>query len=138
MFGGYITDFLGIILVSGVASPRNQAYITTGNFQEIQLILWNHKNDENLKMAITWPFLIEMAPDFAFQLSLSKLRNFCFLTQKIWGQTKPLAAILYFGKNPFFSTLETPGLVVEYFSGTKMVPKVTLYSFRKSQEKLES
>ena len=54
------------------------------------------------KMAITWPFLVEIVPDFALQLSLQKWETFVFLTQKIGGQTKPLAAILYFGKNQCF------------------------------------
>ena len=90
------------------------------------------------KKAITWPFLAEMAPDFALQLSVPKMGNFCFLTQKILCQTKPLEAMLYFGKNQFFSTLETPGLILEYFSGMKMFPNVNLNSFRKSKEKLVS
>ena len=51
------------------------------------------------KMAITLPFLVKMGPDFALQLSLPKMGNFCFLTQNSLGQTKASAAILYFGKN---------------------------------------
>ena len=54
-----------------------------GIIKEIRLILRNLKNYEDWKMAITWPFMVKMAPDFELQLSLPKLWNFCFLTQKI-------------------------------------------------------
>ena len=60
------------------------------------------ENGKNEKMAITWPFFVEMAPDFVLQLSLPKTDNFCFLTRKIRSQTKWLAAILYFCQKRIF------------------------------------
>ena len=60
------------------------------------------ENGKNEKMAITWPFFVEMAPDFVLQLSLPKRDHFCFLTKKIRSQTKWLAAILYFCQKRVF------------------------------------
>ena len=54
-------------------------------------------DDENWrkKFAIFWPFVVEMAPDFALQLSFPKIWNFCFWIQKFQCQTKLLAAIFF-------------------------------------------
>ena len=73
----------------------------------LKLPPWNCKfgkgqNTENLKMALTCPFLMSLVSDFALLQWFTEMNKFCFLTKKYQGQTKPLVAILaLWGKRIF-------------------------------------
>ena len=85
-----------------------------GIFKEIRLILRNVKNYEIEKVPIIWPFLVEMAPVFALELSLPNMWNFCFLN--LWQPFCILAKIIFFNFGDLWSC---PGVLFMHENGSE-------------------
>ena len=92
-----------------------------GIFKEIWLVLGNLKNHENWKKGHNLAIFNRNGSRFCTPVESSKNEKLSFFDPKNSMPNQTPGSHFVFWQKTVFSTSETPGLVLEYFSGTKMV-----------------